>query len=306
MRNFLMIETMEEKIVEVLLETLATLCSQSNPTDQIICSVILILTQLGFVNKRNNAETIYSQIVALLGLVDEVFRNEIIKFLPDILDVRRHDCVVEKLISLMDGDPHKYLNEVTVSAFETLQLSPRLRSQLKMRILTYIQDQDAPLKLYAPFTKFLLDCQSAENHLELNSRFRKIDWTKVNDRDKSLVNETQKEVFQFIVRALTRSKELSDNWLKSILNCQRVEDFLPSDVIVLILMSSVNEDRSLYLEGVLRRKIKSGHLTRDTFSKAITGFPLVIAQHLKVFFEFIDNLFRMKDEFFEFGEIGYK
>lgn len=124
------------------------------------------------------------------------------------------------------------------------------------------------------------------------------DWTQVND--------TQKEVFQFILRALKRSKELGDAWLKSIISVSRTEDCYPSDLVVLILMSSLNEDRSMYLEMVLRRKLKSGWMTRETFTRGITGFPLVIAQHLKVFFEFIDNLFRMKEDLFEFGEIGYK
>lgn len=82
MRNFLMIEAMEQKVVELLLDTLATICSETNATDQNICSALLILGQLGFVNKRNNSEQIYTQIVALLGLTEDVFRNEIIKCLP--------------------------------------------------------------------------------------------------------------------------------------------------------------------------------------------------------------------------------
>lgn len=142
--------------------------------------------------------------------------------------------------------------------------------------------------------------------MELVTRFRKIDWTNVDNDDWSLVYETQKEVFQFILRALKRSKELSEGWLKSILSASRVEDCYPGDLVVLIIMSSINEDRSMYLEMVLRRKLKCGWMTRETFSKGITGFPLVISQHLKVFFEFVDNLFRMKDDLFEFGEIGFK
>lgn len=47
----------------------------------------------------------------------------------------------------MGSDPHKYLNEVTVNWFEAMQLSLRLRSQLKTRILTYIQQEDAPMKV---------------------------------------------------------------------------------------------------------------------------------------------------------------
>lgn len=82
MRNFLLIDFLETKLVELLLEQLSTICSESNPTDQNICTAILILTQLGFVNKISHAQTIFQHIVALLGLTEDIFRNEIIKFLP--------------------------------------------------------------------------------------------------------------------------------------------------------------------------------------------------------------------------------
>lgn len=90
-----MIDFLEQKIVELLLDTLGNICSTSNPTDQNICCALLILGQLGFVNKKINSEQIYSQVVALLGLTEDIFRNEIIKFLP----VRR-----DSLITSLDRD----------------------------------------------------------------------------------------------------------------------------------------------------------------------------------------------------------
>lgn len=128
----------------------------------------------------------------------------------------------------------------------------------------------------------------------------------MDEEERGFVNETQKVVFEFILRALKRSKELSEAWLKSILNANGADEIYPTDIIVLIIMSAINEDRSFYLENVLKRKIKCGWISRETFKEAVTGFPFVISQHLKVFFEFIDNLFRVKDDLFEFGEIGYK
>lgn len=208
----------------------------------------------------------------------------------------------------MGSDPTKYLNEITVNSFEAMQLNQHLRSQLKTRILSYIQDEKASVKLYPVFTKFLLNCQPNENCVELITQFRKINWSIAADPEDSTINtnEIQKEVFQFILRSLKRSKELHEGWLKSILNASRPEDCYPIDLVVLIILSTINEDRSLYLENVLRRKIKCRWMTREIFSKGITVFSSVISQHLKVFFEFIDNLFRSKDDLYEFGEIGYK
>lgn len=82
MRNFLVIDFLETKIVELFLDLLTNICSQSNPTDQSICTVILILTQLGFVKKIKHADLIYKEISPLLGLTEDVFRNSLIRFLP--------------------------------------------------------------------------------------------------------------------------------------------------------------------------------------------------------------------------------
>lgn len=77
-----MIDFMERKIVELLLEQLKEIASTDNPTDQNICSAILILTQLGFVNKISNSDIIFDKIVNILRTTEDGFRNEIIKFLP--------------------------------------------------------------------------------------------------------------------------------------------------------------------------------------------------------------------------------
>lgn len=136
-----------------------------------------------------------------------------------------------------------------------------------------------------------------------SSSFRDFEPNQSNVKE---ISEIQTKVFEYIVRALKRSKELSDIWLKSIQHSDSVNTHYPMDILVLIVMSTVNEDRTFYLENVIRRKIKLGLITPELFKKAIRQFPEVISNHLKVFFEFIDNLFKDKGELSEFGEIGYK
>lgn len=47
----------------------------------------------------------------------------------------------------MGSESSDYLNEVTVSSFEALQLSPSLRTEIKVKILGYIQDGNASIKV---------------------------------------------------------------------------------------------------------------------------------------------------------------
>lgn len=132
-----------------------------------------------------------------------------------------------------------------------------------------------------------------------------LNWESADEEKRSII-DSQNGVFEFILRALKRSRELCDLWLKSIMNSSTPDLTYPIDIIVLIIMSTINEDRSSYLESLLKRKIKAEIITREIFGKAIEQFPVVISRHLKVFFEFMNGLFKDKGTASEYGEMGYK
>lgn len=98
MKNFLMIDFLETHLITILLDRLQELTLEPNPTDQHICSMILVLNQLGFVNKIANADLIYTKISEILDNCIEVYRTEIIKHLKDILDPKQHDQIAQKLL----------------------------------------------------------------------------------------------------------------------------------------------------------------------------------------------------------------
>lgn len=98
MRNFLMIDFLETKLISLLLDKLEELSGASNPTDQNMCTCILILSQLSFVNRIANGDLIFDRISEIIRSSGNGYRNEIIKRLPDILDAKRHDAIVEKLM----------------------------------------------------------------------------------------------------------------------------------------------------------------------------------------------------------------
>lgn len=47
----------------------------------------------------------------------------------------------------LGSDSSKYLNEFTVSSFEAMQLSINLRTELKVKILSFIQEGNASIKV---------------------------------------------------------------------------------------------------------------------------------------------------------------
>lgn len=67
---------------------------------------------------------------------------------------------------------------------------------------------------------------------------------------KSAIHANQKTVFNCISRYLLRSKDLYEIWLKII---QRKSDgqHKPIDLVVLLMMMTIKEDRSGYIEKIV-------------------------------------------------------
>lgn len=64
------------------------------------------------------------------------------------------------------------------------------------------------------------------------------------------MHANQKEVFNSIVRSLSASKQIYDAWLKVIQSTSLYEQ-KSVDLIVLLIMMKVNEDKAYYVEQLV-------------------------------------------------------
>lgn len=123
----------------------------------------------------------------------------------------------------------------------------------------------------------------------------------------------QKEVFDSIVRSLSGTKQIYDNWLKTIQNTS-ADSQKPVDLIILLIMMEVNQDKAYYIEQLvifrrfnhkmihfcirncwqIRKKIKQEQFRSTILDELVNDFLSILKEHLTLFVSILDKLFRDK------------
>ncbi|KAJ6632727.1 Fanconi anemia group D2 protein, partial [Pseudolycoriella hygida] len=127
-------------------------------------------------------------------------------------------------------------------------------------------------------------------------------WEKITvNEDEVIAN--QKEVFDSIVRSLSANKHIFDAWLK-IIQSKEIDDV---DFIILLIMSKVNEDKSFYIEQLIRKKIKTEQCSATILDKLVDEFFSILNEYLNSFISILDKLFRDKnDSIVSFATHGFQ
>ncbi|KAG4067200.1 hypothetical protein HA402_000191 [Bradysia odoriphaga] len=116
----------------------------------------------------------------------------------------------------------------------------------------------------------------------------------------------QKDVFDSIVRSLSASKQIYDIWLKNIQSTS-LDDQKPVDLILLLIMMKVNEDKAYYIEQLIRKKIRTGQFSITILDEIVEHFLSILKEYLTLFVSTLDKLFRDKnDEVVAFATHGFR
>lgn len=99
----------------------------------------LLLAQLKFVDHLSHGELVCTEIFDALETASADARRTIIKSLEDIVDLTRHNDVIEKLMQLLPNDAD-LLTEETIDTFGNMCLSPSTHSQICQKIIRYIKN----------------------------------------------------------------------------------------------------------------------------------------------------------------------
>lgn len=75
------------------------------------------------------------------------------------------------------------------------------------------------------------------------------------------IHKNQREVFGCISRTLIRSKQLFDVWLKYIQSI--TERHKPIDMIILLMMMTIKDERSVYIENIVSSSCKYSSLPME-------------------------------------------
>ncbi|XP_031621413.1 Fanconi anemia group D2 protein [Contarinia nasturtii] len=304
MNDFLMIQFMQKDIIEILMRKIKALAIEETNASNM--EIELLLAQLKFVDHLSHGDFVCTEIFDALETASTDARRTIIKSLEDIVDLTRHNDVIEKLMQLLPKDAD-LLNEETIDTFGNLCLNPSTHSQICQKIIRYIKN-NAPNDLLPCFTKFILKF-STEDAVQLRELIENLRlclrWPEELPTTRANIQKNQRDVFGCISRTLIRSKQLFDVWLKLIQS--NTERYKPIDLIILLMMTTINDEKSVAIENIIRRKLKADIIDVKLLEETIRILPIILLDYSKVLFELLDSFVRDKNTVISnFANVGYR
>ncbi|KAH8292041.1 hypothetical protein KR054_003960 [Drosophila jambulina] len=302
--NFLMIDFLREPCVEVLLNKIEEVAT----ADRVLTGkaaiplplLPLMLAQLRYLTASHKVE-IYSRIEGIFNRATDAAKLDIIASAELILDASMHDEFVELLI-INYSNTEDLFHMTTVHTLSNLSLSESTQGKLRQRILEYATSGDCPDTTLAHLIRLMLNIlkmDTDDSVRDLVNKLREIfNWRHTVYRDKSSASvddkKSQLELFGFLELGLIRSKRFYQTWQRTAASLP-AEGFTSFELIVLLLLIHVNEDNSLYIENILRRRIKLEHITVSILEEVKLHYKHILEQHISTLMHILHDFMREKN-----------
>lgn len=168
---------------------------------------------------------------------------------PELVFKFLFDFPIRRELLPSDGE---LLTATTIDTFGNMCLSSDIYASICEKIVRFIKS-DAPVDLLPCYTKFILrfNHQNTEKLADIIKDLRScLKWPQSDvPMTRVAIQKNQKEVFGCISQSLIRSKQLFDVWLKRIQ--AEIGSAKPIDFIILLMMMTINDERSNYIENIV-------------------------------------------------------
>ncbi|XP_017003443.2 Fanconi anemia group D2 protein homolog [Drosophila takahashii] len=302
--NFLMIDFMRDPCVEVLLNKIEEVAT----ADRVVLGkaaipmplLPLMLTQLRYLTVSHKVE-IYGRIEGIFNRATESAKLDIIANAELILDASMHDEFVE-LLNINYSSTEDLFQMTTVQTLSNLSLSDRTQAKLRLRILEFATNGHCPDTTLPHLIRLLLNIlkmDTDDSVRDLIGSLREMfNWRHTAHRDENSATterkKSQLELFGFLELGLIRSKRFYQAFQRSSASLS-AEEFTSFDLIVLLLLIHVNEDNSLYIENILRRRIKLEHITVNILEEVRLHYRHILEQHISPLMNILHDFMREKN-----------
>ncbi|KAH8381489.1 hypothetical protein KR093_006396 [Drosophila rubida] len=305
--NFLMIDFLREPCLEVLFNKIEEIAKQERVQTVPGCLPLLplMLAQLRYLT-LSHSDQIYSHIERVFNIGHDSAKMDIINNAEFVLDASKHDDFVDLLI-INYASSKDLFHLSTVQMLSNLSLNARSQGKLRERILDFIKEDSSCTSLLLPhLIRLLLNSLNQDTDdivRELVSTLREVfNWRHraqdetVTDMARPAVNEkeSQLELFGFLQQGLRRSKRFYQMWQRTIAGLPGSE-FRSFDFIILLLLIHINEDNTLYIQNLLRRRIKLEHITVQILDEVKTQYAHILEQHISILMHILNDFVREKN-----------
>ncbi|KAH8311710.1 hypothetical protein KR044_007645 [Drosophila immigrans] len=317
--NFLMIDFLREPCLEVLFNKIEEISKLDRVQTIPGCLPLLplMLAQLRYLT-LSHSDQIYSHIERIFNMGSDSSKMDIINNAEFVLDASKHDDFVELLI-INYASSKDLFHLSTVQMLSNLSLNARSQGKLRERILDFIKEDSSCSNVLLPhLIRLLLNSLNQDTDdivRELVSTLREVfNWRHrtqgeaATEMSRPAANEkeSQLELFGFLQQGLRRSKRFYQMWQRTIAGLPAGE-FRSFDFIMLLQLIHINEDNTLYIQNLLRRRIKLEHITVEILDEVKSNYAHILEMHISILMHILHDFVREKNRIVaDFSKAAYR
>uniref|UniRef100_A0A6I8MXM0 FA complementation group D2 n=1 Tax=Ornithorhynchus anatinus TaxID=9258 RepID=A0A6I8MXM0_ORNAN len=267
----------------------------------------LIINQFKWIDRIVDGKDFNTKILQLVSIVPLALQHDIITSLPEILEDSQRGDMAKELCVLMKQNIA--LTIPVLDVLPSLYLGPELLVELRQSLMTQlsiVKLEDLPV-----IVKFILHSITATNALEVISELRmklslescvlpseiqSLHKSKEQARNQSDSSQSCIVLLCDVIKSALRfQKSMSEAWIKAIENIDSVSDHKALDLIVLLIIYSINPQSKKHIGKVLRTKAQSGCLQEPLLQRTFSGHPTVFRDYLPSLLSIAQILLRSVD-----------
>ncbi|XP_071548151.1 Fanconi anemia group D2 protein-like isoform X1 [Panulirus ornatus] len=293
-RMCLNIEELQPCLIGLLTEKLLEIANDDDESSSQANIPNLILANLKWLDCVMDSDTLTAKIIEILEGSPVKVQQEVISFVPNIVDDANHPRIAEVLCQMYDTTP-----ELTPAILDTLghlTLAPESLEDVQHSVLKTLQ-ATRPEQLPV-VVKFLLNNTPHSMAYQVLSDIRE----KINlPEDSKFSRKSPKKrssntsachsnhddvaykilLFSHIKMATITHKFLITAWLKAIQDVYDVASVKPLDLLILLILHDAAPSQRRPIESIFRNKIRTGLFSDTILEKIFTNHGTVLKENFE-------------------------
>ncbi|XP_044512777.1 Fanconi anemia group D2 protein [Gracilinanus agilis] len=317
------IDNLQPPIIRILFEKLPEFLYESVNNDG-LSMPRLIINQLKWLDRIIDGKDLTTKIMQLISIAPVTLQHDLITSLPEIIGDAQHGDVAGELSDLlMQNTP---LTVPILDVLSSLRLDPKLLS--KVRHLVMAKLSAVTLENLPVIVKFILHAVTVTDALEVISELRKkldldycilppqLQTSQSKLKNKGQVSSGNQEnsnqdcvslLFDVIKSAVRYERAISEAWIKAIENIDSVSEHKVLDLMMLLIIYSVNTQNKKCIEKVLRNKIQLGCIPEQLLQSTFCSYTAVLKDVFPSILSLAQSLLHSTDHsVISFGSLLYK
>ncbi|CAG9859429.1 unnamed protein product [Phyllotreta striolata] len=261
---FLNVSTIQTYITEILLDEIATLCSDSVDDHVWLALLINAFRYIPFVK---DPDLLFEKLIDILEIAPHPAQLEILDIIPGIITDSQVKETARQLCNLLDDPDKSDLTSAVIDCLDALDLDSETGDIVQDKILDRMTSGVCPND-FPVFLSFLMSRLKATTSVPISIllKIRNAINSLMALSDQSKENETLK-VLVFHKLQLFMSKSILEGWLNVISSVKSHSNHKPIDYLILFMIYKVAMFKRRIVEAVFKKRVQSGLFKIDLLEK---------------------------------------